>query len=112
MNLIIDIGNSRAKAVVMDGDTLVKEYVTESFDTTLLDSILANNTSICQAIISSTRGDEECIKEIVAKHVGKVVIFRPATTPIPLDNHYHTPNTLGADRLAAAVGAQDRKSVV
>ena len=106
MNLIIDIGNSRAKAVVMDGDTLVKEYVTESFDTTLLDSILANNASICQAIISSTRGDEECIKEIVAKHVGKVVIFRPATTPIPLDNHYHTPNTLGADRLAAAVGAQ------
>ena len=106
MNLIIDIGNSRAKVVVMDGDTLINEYVAEGFSASLFDEIMASYPTISRAIIASTRGDEEATKEIVAKRLNKVVIFKPATTPIPLENHYHTPETLGADRLAAAVGAQ------
>ena len=106
MNLIIDIGNSRAKVVVMDGDTLVKEYVTDTFSTSLFEEIMASYPTISRAIVASTRGDEEQTRQIVAECLSKVVIFRPATTPIPLDNHYHTPETLGADRLAAAVGAQ------
>ena len=106
MNLIIDIGNSRAKVVVMDGDALINEYVAEGFSSSLFDEIMASYPTISRAIIASTRGDEEATKEIVAKRLNKVVIFKPATTPIPLENHYHTPETLGADRLAAAVGAQ------
>ncbi|QIX61525.1 type III pantothenate kinase [Hymenobacter sp. BT18] len=39
---------------------------------------------------------------------GKVIGFDPATTPVPLHNAYATPATLGADRLAAAVGAATR----
>ena len=106
MNLIIDIGNSRAKVVVMEVDTLIKEYVVEEFSTSLFEEILAAYPAISRAIIASTRGDEERVKQIVAERIGKVVVFKPATTPIPLANHYHTPETLGADRLAAAVGAQ------
>ena len=106
MNLIIDIGNSRAKVVVMDGDTLIKEYVAEAFSTSLFKEIMAEYPTISRAIVASTRGDEEQTRQIVAKCLSEVVIFRAATTPIPLDNHYHTPETLGADRLAAAVGAQ------
>jgi type III pantothenate kinase len=37
--------------------------------------------------------------------VGYVVGFEPGITPVPIANDYHTPLTLGADRLAAAVGA-------
>lgn len=106
MNLIIDIGNSRAKVVVMDGDTLVKEYVAEEFNASLFAEIMGAYPAISRAIIASTRGDEESVKQIVAERIAKVVVFKPATTPIPLANHYHTPETLGADRLAAAVGAQ------
>ena len=106
MNLIIDIGNSRAKVVVMEVDTLIKEYVVEEFSASLFEEILAAYPAISRAIIASTRGDEEQTKAIVAEHCSKVMIFKPATTPIPLANHYHTPETLGADRLAAAVGAQ------
>ena len=106
MNLIIDIGNSRAKVVVMDRDTLVKEYVAEDFSLSLFEEIMEAHPAISRTIIASTRGDEEAAKEIVAERLSKVVIFKPATTPIPLENHYHTPETLGADRLAAAVGAQ------
>ena len=106
MNLIIDIGNSRAKVVVMDADMLKKEYVEESFDAALCAEIFADYPTIERAIIASTRGDEEVVKAIVEERIAKVIIFKPATTPIPLANHYHTPETLGADRLAAAVGAQ------
>ena len=106
MNLIIDIGNSRAKVVVMEVDTLIKEYVVEEFSASLFEEILAAYPAISRAIIASTRGDEEQTKAIVAERIAKVVVFKPATTPIPLANHYHTPETLGADRLAAAVGAQ------
>ncbi|MBR5866098.1 MAG: type III pantothenate kinase [Alistipes sp.] len=109
MNLIIDIGNSRAKVVVMDGDALINEYVAEGFSASLFDEIMASYPTISRAIIASTRGDEEATKEVVAMRISKVVIFKPATTPIPLENHYHTPETLGADRLAAAVGAQALK---
>ena len=105
MNLIIDIGNSRAKVIVMDGDILKKEYVAESFDATLCATIFADYPTIDRAIIASTRGDEEMVKAIVTERIDRVLVFKPATTPIPLDNHYHTPHTLGADRLAAAVGA-------
>ena len=106
MNLIIDIGNSRAKAVVMEGDTIKGEYVAESFDATLCATILADHPTIKRAIIASTRGDEDMVKAIVEERIARAIIFKPATTPIPLGNHYHTPETLGADRLAAAVGAQ------
>jgi type III pantothenate kinase len=106
MNLIIDIGNSRAKAVVMEGDAIMGEYVAESFDATLCATILADHPTIERAIIASTRGDEDGVKAIVEERIARAIIFKPATTPIPLDNHYHTPETLGADRLAAAVGAQ------
>jgi type III pantothenate kinase len=106
MNLIIDIGNSRAKVVVMDGDTLIEEYVAEEFNISLFKEIMEAYPAISRAIIASTRGDEDVVKGIVAERLGKVVVFKPATTPIPLANHYHTPETLGADRLAAAVGAQ------
>ena len=39
---------------------------------------------------------------------GWVLAFAPGTTAVPLANAYATPATLGADRLAAAVGAAGR----
>ncbi len=37
--------------------------------------------------------------------VGRILPLRPGFTPVPLHNVYATPHTLGADRLAGAVGA-------
>ena len=58
-----------------------------------------------RAIVASTRGDAAEVAEIISPLVEYALVFEPATTPIPLGNDYHTPTTLGADRLAAAVGA-------
>ena len=49
---------------------------------------------------AALRGEE--LRELVA---GEILTFSPAATPVPLRNAYATPHTLGADRLAAAVGA-------
>jgi type III pantothenate kinase len=38
-------------------------------------------------------------------HLTQILPLRPGFTPVPLHNAYATPQTLGADRLAGAVGA-------
>lgn len=104
MNLIIDIGNSRAKIVAMEGDRVLREWVIENIDNQFVGTIF-EEYDIARAIVASTRGNELAIADMVEAHGAKTIIFKPATTPIPIGNDYHTPETLGADRLAAAVGA-------
>lgn len=105
MNLIVDIGNSRAKAVIMASSQVVAEYVAEQPEELWLRDIVSRHDGVQQAIVSSTRGGEERVCSLLEELLGSVVCFRPGITPVPMVNRYHTPETLGADRLAAAVGA-------
>ena len=92
------------KAVVMSGDRVVAEYVTSGVDAKWVGSIAQRHAELCRAIVSSTGGHDEEVVEELQRHVGYVLRFEPAITPIPIGNAYVTPTTLGADRLAAAVG--------
>ena len=56
------------------------------------------------AICSSTRGEVAQTEALLARHVPQVVSFT-ADTPVPVGIDYATPETLGRDRVAAAVGA-------
>lgn len=105
-NLIIDIGNSRAKAAVMRDGGLCGEYVAKECSVAWLDKMLSLHADVRQAIVSSTGCDTEWICEWLETRLEYVVAFSPATTPMPIGNDYLTPETLGADRIAAAVGAQ------
>ena len=105
MNVIVDIGNSRVKIVVMCSGVPQREYVAGQVDKSLIDRVVSECGCVSRAIVSSTRGDEDAVCELLRRHVDFVMAFKPATTPIPLGNDYATPATLGADRLAAAVGA-------
>ena len=105
MHLIVDVGNSRAKVVVMESDEILYQAVYEALDNAILSEIVGQYGDVDSAIISTTRGDGESLKTLVEGYVERVLLFSPATTPIPIKNSYLTPNTLGADRLAAAVGA-------
>lgn len=104
MNLIVDIGNSRMKAVVMSGDKVVAEYVTSGVDIEWVGSIAQAHKELRRAIVSSTGGHEQEVAAELQRYVEYVLCFKPATTPVPIGNAYATPATLGADRLAAAVG--------
>ena len=105
MRLIVDIGNSRAKVVVLDScGTTIEERVMEDITRQDVAQIAERHPDIHYAIVATTRGNGEFVKGLLKEYIDYVVDFRPATTPIPIGNLYHTPETLGADRLAAAVG--------
>ena len=104
MNLAIDIGNTLAKAAVIDGGQVVDVYKTETLTPAWLDEIFAACPGIDRAILSSVRGGEEALAGWLQGRLKRFIRF-DHTTPVPIENGYKTPETLGCDRLAAAVGA-------
>ncbi len=105
MNIIVDIGNSRVKVVAFEGGCPVGEHVADEPTREWLREVVAHYPSAERAIVSTTRGDAEEVCRLLREWIAMVLLFDPATTPVPLGNDYLTPQTLGADRLAAAVGS-------
>ncbi|MEG1406202.1 MAG: type III pantothenate kinase, partial [Alistipes sp.] len=104
MNLIVDIGNTRVKLALMEGERIVAQRDMERLHAAMIDELLAAYPTVDQAIICSTRGDASQVAEIVGAKVRLCMIFTPQTR-VPIANGYGSPETLGRDRLAAAVGA-------
>jgi type III pantothenate kinase len=99
MEASIDIGNSRIKAGIFDrGNLITTEVLDES---AIVDFLKAKNVE--RIIISSVGGKKEIIQSL-QDNFSKLLEFT-AATPIPIKTSYTTPQTLGIDRLAAAVGA-------
>jgi type III pantothenate kinase len=96
INLTIDIGNSSAKAALFEGGRLVEVICGED--------ILRGLPAVDRAILVSTGGASEAIEE-EARARSRFFVKFDHSTPVPLENLYATPETLGPDRLAAAVGA-------
>lgn len=105
MNLVIDIGNTFAKAAVVDdaGEVVFKD-VQQELSCPLIRDLLTQYPGIEAAILSSTRLPNPQTEAYIQRHVDRFIRF-DNTTPVPLANLYGTPETLGADRMAAAVGA-------
>lgn len=104
MNLIIDIGNTCVKMVCFNGDEVVEEMRSDKDDVKSLQSF-------CNKYVFSN-GIYSTVSEIGAEYLDalsslpfKMMEFQSGKSHIPIENKYRTPYTLGADRLAAAVGA-------
>ncbi|MBQ4278712.1 MAG: type III pantothenate kinase [Rikenellaceae bacterium] len=104
MNLAIDIGNSSAKMAVIEHGQVVDTFRTDRPDSAYIDSVLDHYPSVQAAILSSARGVHPGLEAGLRRRVGRYIRF-DHTVPVPIKNRYETPETLGADRLAAAVGA-------
>ncbi|MDF9799863.1 type III pantothenate kinase [Catalinimonas alkaloidigena] len=99
-NLVVDIGNSFAKAGLF-----VNGQVQQTFPQLNADEAYQ---LICQGnydalMISSVAGKLADLEEKVARHSHYFLLN--ASTPLPFHNHYQTPNTLGTDRIAAVAGS-------
>lgn len=103
MNLCIDIGNSSVKAGIFRDDSLICTQRVEGHDLSWLVTF-CEGKEIDRCIVCSVSGYTAENKEDVDKICNDAVYFSH-TTPIPVTNLYHTPETLGPDRLAAAIGA-------
>lgn len=104
MNLIIDIGNTRTKVAIFSKGELIKSFATDSFELVDVLELKSDYPELERAIISSVKyNSNELLKSL--KTELEYVIELEQQTFIPIDNLYETPQTLGKDRIAAAVGA-------
>lgn len=103
MNLVIDIGNTAAKIAVFDGEELTGIHHESNRSLASLPE-LAGRYPITRGILSSVvTMTEEMHSQVAA--LGIPMIQLTSETPLPITNLYQTPETLGADRLAAVVAA-------
>ena len=104
MNLCIDQGNSRTKvAVFTDDGKLFNHFIYKSFSSDDAGKI-CDLYNIENSILSSVVNIEPAVLNTLQRKTKRFVVL-DHSTPVPIRNAYDTPNTLGQDRLAAAVGA-------
>lgn len=97
-NLIIDIGNSRLKAAIFKGPALVNDYAFDSLE----DLVQAMPTmNFDHVILSSVKWTQEELNGFFPFPY----TFLTHQTPLPIQNLYGSPETLGMDRIAAVMGA-------
>lgn len=102
--LIIDIGNTRCKWTIFEGQEMQQVHFASEFSATLLGHIFSENQEIKEAILSSVRDFPSECRDILTLQTD-FFIELSHHTPVPIVNRYKTPETLGLDRLAAAIGA-------
>ena len=107
MKLIVDIGNSAAKLVAFDGNTPIEQIKTSGQTLEGLDAF-AQKHHFTRGIVGTVTGITSEAEKALDALCFPVMRFTP-DTPIPITNRYRTPQTLGADRLAAVVGARELK---
>ncbi|MES2285876.1 MAG: type III pantothenate kinase [Bacteroidota bacterium] len=101
MNLIIDIGNTRIKAALFENGELKHFFVYES-TSALTEAGLFETYPIKHCIVASVVDNMEPFIDQL-KEKAPTLVFT-SQMPLPLINLYRSANTLGSDRLAAAVG--------
>lgn len=101
ITLCIDIGNTSTKAAIYQTNIQKEYYSNFNVDTFVrLQKELGH-----LSIIYTASGTNEALERVLEKAANCHKLSWKSKLPLKLD--YHTPETLGGDRLAAAVGASD-----
>ncbi|MGY0407428.1 MAG: type III pantothenate kinase [Polaribacter sp.] len=103
MNLIVDIGNTRVKAAVFEGNILKKTSIFNQKNILSEVKKIVENYPILTGIISSVAA----ISLKKTQKLYKIFNFKVVsdTSKLPFTNLYKTPKTLGVDRMALVVAA-------
>ena len=101
-NLIVDEGNTLCKVAVMEKSEVLCEWSDREFDMAKI-AELVEQFSVDKAIVASTRGGAEKICNELQNKIDKVLHFS-SQTDVPIEIEYSSRQTLGADRIAVAVG--------
>ncbi len=103
MKLIMDLGNTTQKYFFFEGKQLTGKVLLEGkVDVATIRGIIESYGPFSSAILSSVvKMDERVLAEF--RCIEYFLVFN-YQTPVPIRNLYATPETLGPDRLAAAIG--------
>ena len=104
MNLIFDIGNTRTKVGLFSKKRLIKKVIWEKCDLKTVKEFVKNR-NIKNAALSSTANVSQAVEKFLQKKYFYIRLDH--TTLLPIKNKYKTPQTLGKDRLAGVVAAND-----
>jgi type III pantothenate kinase len=104
MNIVIDQGNTVCKiAIFEEKDEPVKVYTTNALTISFLNGII-DDYQPSAGIISSVKEINPEVYKFLCEKLSFFTYLSSATS-LPLENAYGSPETLGMDRIAAAVGA-------
>lgn len=106
INLVIDIGNTRTKLALFNQHDLMFNVPVEHLTVNHIQMLKYEHVQMNKAILSSTRKVDEQLVQFLRENFGQFIEL-DHTTKLPIANLYETPETLGKDRLAAAVGANE-----
>jgi type III pantothenate kinase len=100
-SLVIDIGNSLTKLFVVDDVRILYSTIFEKISD--LELIFRFFPKIKNGIYSASGKIPNKLHEFLNDKLDKFICFN-SETPLPFNNLYSSPETLGSDRLAAALG--------
>lgn len=104
MNLVIDIGNTKAKLAVFQNEELLEvALLGKELSSDDITSFSAKFPSVDSAILCAVSDCDATVLSMLKDSYAFIEFSEH--TPIPIANTYETPATLGKDRLAAAVRA-------
>lgn len=105
MNLIVDIGNSSLKIAALVEQEVIELVRTSAWSDACTEDFFRRHKKFKRGIISTVR--DESIPLWVNDFVEDDLVHYTHQTSAPIINGYESPTTLGLDRLAAAVGANN-----
>ncbi|MEY8707967.1 type III pantothenate kinase [Bacteroides faecichinchillae] len=106
LNLIIDIGNTMAKVALFDNNDMVEVLIESNHSLGCLAELCAQYP-IEQGIVATVIDlNEQVLADLAA--LSFPLLWLNHQTPLPVVNLYETPETLGYDRMAAVVGANEQ----
>ncbi len=103
MNLVIDIGNTSVKLGLFSSGELKAHLVLPEFSMSELETFLKKNNAPENVILSSVIKKNEELETYLGENFFLLKLGHKTT--LPIEKLYKTPETLGNDRIAAAVGA-------
>lgn len=106
MYLILDLGNTNKKLAIFQDGRLLDLKLFPSISLKTVRDFIRNYPGIDHCILSSVVPFPVSIRNFLSKKFSFIELDE--NTPIPLKNKYTTPSTLGKDRLAAAVAANQK----
>ena len=111
MILTLDLGNTCAKLVLFDGDTVKEHWTCAHADCiTAIAKMLQHHPAITRLCWCSVAAPLPLLERYLAQLPLTVKQLSPLRPPQGITIGYTTPETLGADRLAAVLGARALRS--
>ncbi|WP_375585119.1 type III pantothenate kinase [Cyclobacterium xiamenense] len=98
-NWVVDIGNTRIKAGIFSQGRLLESATVTGYEA-LADMLQPAPQD--EVLIVSVNWTEKALRE----KISFPFLFFDKETPLPIQNHYDSPATLGLDRLAAVIGSR------